>query len=98
MASAALRNPENDGQQAVRLAVGRAIERAYQSLGWTLDQLAGELDRDPRQVRRWMDGAENAQLHVLFSVVVLRGPLVVELARLCEDVAVRTVIELRRSA
>lgn len=57
-----------------RHAIGRCIENARRSVGWTLDQLAAALPapeggdrRDPRQVRRWEDGSDRAQIDVLFD-------------------------------
>lgn len=95
MAKAGIRKAETADFRAV---IGGCIERAYQSLGWNLDEFAQQAQRDPRQVKRWIDGAERPQFDTLFSVVELRGPLVIELARLSESIEVVTTITVRRTA
>jgi len=69
-AKAGLRKSDIDTRQAI----GHCIENARRSVGWTLNQLASALPapegsdrRDPRQVRRWEDGTDRAQIDVLFD-------------------------------
>jgi len=95
MAKAALRLPQSD---AYRALVGACIDRAAKSLGWSLKELAGHLDRGERQVAAWIAGREHPQLDVLFSVESLRGPLVIALAGLSEQIEIRTTITVRRTA
>jgi hypothetical protein len=95
MAKADLRKPESVD---FRAAIGRCIERAYKSIGWNLDELAEAVHHDQRQVARWISGAERAQFDVLFSVESLRGPLVIALAGLSEQIEVVTEIRVRRPA
>jgi hypothetical protein len=94
MAKADLRIPENARKQA---DIGGCLDFARRYVGWTLEQLAAELDRDPRQIRRWIANEENTQMAVVWAVVVLRGPFVIALAQLAEC-DVDTVIRIRRSA
>ena len=77
--------------------IGACLDEARRVVGWTLDQLAGEVKRDPRQVRRWLAGEEQTQLAAVFSVASLRQPFVIALARLA-DCEVITEIRVRRSA
>jgi len=93
MAKAGLRKTEEGA-----LLVGRALQRAASLLGWSLKELAAAVNRDPRQVARWIGGAERAPLDVLWDVADLRQPLVIALAESCEDIDVVTEIRVRRRA
>ena len=81
-----------------RAEIGRCVERARVLSGLTLKEFAGVVGRDVRQVGRWMNGEERAQLDAIFAVKELRGPLVIALAELSQVVDVETVIRIRRSA
>jgi hypothetical protein len=91
MAKADLRKTENVTKQA---DIGACLDFARNYVGWTLDRLATELKRDPRQVRRWIANEENLQLAVVFAVAELRGPFVIAMARLA-DCEVDTVVRVR---
>lgn len=67
-------------------------------MGWNLDEFAQAVDRDPRQVARWIAGKENPQFHAMFAVEPLRGPLVIALAALADDIDITTTISIRRRA
>ena len=83
----------------LRAQVGAAIRRAANLVGWSLKELAGAVNRDERQVARWIAGAERPQFDALFAVEALRQPLVVALAELAGDgVEIVTEIRVRRSA
>ena len=99
MVKASLRKSENDD---FAREIGRCLDFARRSVGWTLDQLASELPppekaekRDPRQVQRWIDGKEHCQLAVVFAVECLRGPFVEALARLAGCFQIETTIRRR---
>lgn len=94
MAKADLRNPDQD--DAVRTWIGTAINAARLMMGWNLDEFAQAVGRDPRQVARWISGKETPQLHAMFAVPAFRGPLVIALAGLSEDIEVTTQIAIRR--
>lgn len=94
-AKADLRKAENVEFHAV---IGACIDRARLAVGWNLNEFADAVRRDTRQVKRWIDGVERPQFDALFAVAVLRGPLVIELARLSEDIEVETTIRVRRTA
>lgn len=76
---------------------GACLDEARRVVGWTIEQLAAEVGRDARQVRRWIAGEEQTQLAAVFAVEPLRQPFVIALARLanCEVI---TEIRVRRSA
>lgn len=78
-------------------ALGECLDYARRVAGWTVDQLAAELDRDSKQVARWMRGEERTQVDVVFGVVALRQPFVIALAKwaMCE---VEVVIRMQRTA
>lgn len=97
MAKANLRKAEKPD---VRAQVGAAIQRAASLVGWSLKELAGHLERDPRQVARWIDGSERPHFDVLFAIEELRQPLVVAIAEELggEAVEIETVMRARRLA
>lgn len=65
-----------------RAEVGACLQRAASLLGWSLKELAGHLDRDERQVARWLNGTERVQVDVVFDCEELRQPFAYQLARL----------------
>jgi transcriptional regulator with XRE-family HTH domain len=66
------------------------------SQGWSLKEFAAVLGRNERQVARWINGKEHAQLSVVFAVPALRRPLVIGLARLAgTSMELETVIRIR---
>lgn len=76
--------------------VGKAVERMRTLAGLTLDELAGLIDRDSRQVARWITGEDRPHFDACFAVERLRMPLVIALAELVESgVEIDTVIRLR---
>jgi transcriptional regulator with XRE-family HTH domain len=95
MATASLRKAESIDY---REQIGAAVQRAASLVGWSLKELAAEVNRDPRQVARWITGQERPQLDALWEVEALRGPLVIALAELSAQVEVVTEIRVRRTA
>ena len=100
MAKADLKKCEAD----FRADMGRCVERARKALGWSQKQLGDALEqatgekRDVAQISRWEKGSERPQFDVLWAVEPLRGPLVIALASLSEQIEVDTTIRIRRSA
>lgn len=94
-AKADLKNLENH-----KAAIGRCVEHARKSLGWSQKELADALgaDRDVAQVSRWESGKERPQFDVLWAVEALRGPLVIQLAGLSQEIEVVTEIRVKRFA
>lgn len=79
-----------------RAQVGRAIGRALKLADMSQKEAAGAMERDPAQVARWIAGSESHVLSALFAVEALRGPLVIALAGLADDIDVTTTISIRR--
>jgi ribosome-binding protein aMBF1 (putative translation factor) len=77
--------------------IGRCLDAARRDVGWTVDQLAAELDRDPKQVGRWMRGEERTQVDAVFGVKQLQKPFVVALAKLAEC-EIETTVRIRVGA
>lgn len=84
-----------DRRKAESVPIGHALRRMLALVGWSLKEFAGAVGRNERQVARWLDGSERAQLDTLFAVEALRQPLVQALAELAEAEVVVTV-RLRR--
>lgn len=100
MAKADLKKFELD----CRAAMGRCVERARKALGWSQKELADAIEhatgeaRDVAQISRWEKGSERPQFDVLWSVESMRGPLVIALASLSEQIEVNTTIQIKRTA
>lgn len=93
VAKAHLRKAEID----YKVLVGHVVESARRMRGWTNDELAGQVNRDPRQVAKWQDGRERPQFDALFKIDddLFKNALVIALARLGTSVEIDTVIRLR---
>jgi len=92
-AKADLRKAETPDFKAL---CGGAIRRASLMVGWSLKELAAALDKDPRQVARWLDGSETPQFHALFAIECLRHPLVIALAEMAHadvETVIRVVVQ-----
>ena len=79
MLKGTLRNPETDD---LRADIGRCLQRAANGLDWSLKELAGALQRDERQVARWLNGQERVQVDVVFAVEALRQPFALQMSKL----------------
>ena len=75
--------------------IGACLDAARREVGWTVDQLAAEVQRDSKQVARWMRGEERTQVDAVFAVKALREPFVEALAKLAGMPVERTI---RRTA
>lgn len=79
-----------------RVHVGHAIQRAMRLRGWSLKELSGAIDRDSRQVARWIAGQERPHFDALFAVEDFQQPLVIALAELVEHgIEVETVVRVK---
>lgn len=79
MLKASLRNADAVDHKS---DIGECLASAAHWLGWSLKELAAKLDRDERQVARWLTGAERVQVDVVWSVPELRQPFALHLAKL----------------
>lgn len=97
MAKADVRKADVD---AWRGQIGRAVDRVRQLSGLNLQQFSNAIDRDDRQVKRWIEGKDRPQLDALFAVPMLREHIVVALAELLsgQGVEVETTVRIRRQA
>ncbi len=86
-----IRKADIDGWRA---RVGLVVARVKGER--SLKEFADLIDRDERQVKRWIEGTDRPQFDALFAVKALRVPLVVALAELAEDARVETVITVRK--
>ena len=92
MAKASLPKGENPRWQEL----GACLDEARAELRWTLDRLARELDRDDKQVGRWLRGEERPQIEVVIGVGELRAPFCMALARRTPECEVETIVRIRR--
>ena len=77
---------------------GGCIDEVRGVFRLTLQEFAGELGKDERQVSRWIAGQERPQIEAVLAVQRYEGPMLIALARLANGVQVDTVIHVRRSA
>lgn len=91
---AAIRKAENEDW--VRL--GTAVERTRGLLGLTLQEFASAIDKDERQVARWIAGTERTQVDAIFAVAHFQRAFVIALAEQAQGVDVVTEIRVPRSA
>lgn len=98
MAKAALGDVRKADLNGWRERVGRAIERCRMLSGFSLKEFAGAVDRNERQVARWISGEDRPQFDLIFAVERLQRPLVIALAELIagEAVEVETTVRIRR--
>ena len=63
----------------------------------TLQEFAAALQKDERQVARWIAGQERPQIETVLSVERFAGPMLIALARVESGVEVDTVIHVKRT-
>lgn len=78
--------------------LGACIEQVRSVCGLTLEEFSDALNRDARQIAKWIKAEERPQLETVLAVERFRGPLLIALAGLATDVDVRTTITVRRTA
>jgi hypothetical protein len=99
MAKALLPKGENVDIRSALRDLGGCLDFARRYVGWTIDQLAGELDRDSKQVARWIRGEERCQVDAVLGVRQLHGPFVIAMAQLRSDeVVIETTIRIKGMA
>lgn len=82
-----------------RAISGRCLDRARLALGWNLNELADAMGRrDPRQIARWISGADRLHLDAVIAVPALHTQFVIALATINDAIEVVTTIAVRRSA
>lgn len=75
--------------------LGGCMRDVMHTFGLNLDEFAGELDKDPRQIKRQMDGVDRPQIEAVFAVERFRPAMVIALARMSAGVEVDTVLHIR---
>lgn len=82
MAKAALLTKSEDREfRAEHRVIGEALDEARRVVGWTVERLAQELDRNKQQVGRWISGEERTQTERVFGIKELQQPFVIALAK-----------------
>lgn len=96
MAKADVRKADLD-DETWRIGVGKAIERTRTLSGLSLKEFAAAVDRDERQVSRWIDAKERPQFDAIFASPNKRvgASLVIALAEMASNVIVETVVRIR---
>lgn len=64
----------------------------------TVDQFAHEIQRDARQVGKWLNASERPQIETVFAVERFQQSLVLALARRVRSIEITTQLTARRSA
>lgn len=79
MAKAVLPKGESVGRRDWQL-LGECLDAARHVLGWTIDRLARELERDEKQVGRWIRAEERPQVETIIAVPLLGQEYAIALA------------------
>lgn len=99
MAKADVRKADESGDVAWRERVAKAIERTRTLSGLNLNEFADAVERDARQVSRWLKGEERPHLDAILANGKLRQALVVALAEMAGDgIEIETTVRIRRIA
>lgn len=77
---------------------GGCVAEVQHAFRLTLKEFADALEKDERQVARWIAGQERPQIEAVLAVPKFAGPMLIALARVEQGVEVDTVIHVRRSA
>ena len=77
---------------------GAAMREMQHSLQMTLEEFAYVLQKDVRQVGRWMDGIERPQIESVLAIERFEGPMLIALAKRMKGIDVDTVVHIRRIA
>jgi len=96
MAKAHVRIPDTPTAPDWMRAVGAAIARAVQFVGWSHKEAAARVGVDDAEFGKWLNGTRRPQFDRLFAVAALREPLLLALSGLVTGVEVVTEIRLRR--
>ena len=94
MAKASLGKGETREFRAELLLIGECLDEARRVVGWSVERLSQELEKDSKQVGRWMSGEERTQVDVIWTVPVLRQPFMVALAKRA-DCTIETIVRVR---
>ena len=77
---------------------GGCIDEVRHTFRLTLQEFAGALEKDERQVARWIAGQERPQIEAVLAKPQFAGVMLIALAQVEQGVSVDTVIHVRRSA
>lgn len=95
VAKADLRKPENGSDVEWKQRIGAAVREVRGAK--TLNEMAGLIGREERQIARWERGEETPQFNRYFAHDEFRLPLVLAIAKLGgRGVEVETVVRVRR--
>jgi hypothetical protein len=81
-------NPANGAWQ-VWAAV---IDEVRRDAKLTVDEFAGVIERDPRQVGKWLNATERPQIETVFAFEQFQQPAVLALARRVKSIRITTQI------
>lgn len=98
MAKASLEQVRKADLDTWKAAMASVVVRV--KAGLSLKEFADLVDRDERQVSRWLSGDDRPQFDAIFAVAQFREPLVIALAELAQsdNIQITTNITIRRSA
>lgn len=93
MAKADLRKTEKP-----HAAMAQIVADVYDASRMNLDEFAGALGKDPRQVKRWMEADERPQVEAIYAIEDFRPLLLEAMARRTKGIRVSTEIRIERTA
>lgn len=78
--------------------LAQCLDEVRHDAGMTVDEFAHAIDRDARQVGKWLSATERPQIETVFAVERFQQPLVLALARRVRSIEISTHLIVRRSA
>lgn len=78
--------------------LGACLDEVRRDAGMTVDEFAHAIDRDARQVGKWLKATERPQIETVFAIERFQMPLVLALARRVRSIEITTQLTVRRTA
>lgn len=75
--------------------IAACLDEVRRDAGLNVDEFAGLLDRDARQVGKWLNATERPQFETVFAIERFQQPLLLALARRVPSIQITTQLTVR---
>lgn len=86
------------GNPACWSLIAACLDEVRRDAGLNVDEFADVLERDPRQVGKWLNATERPQFETVFAIDRFQQPLLLALARRVPSIQITTQLTVVRSA